>query len=566
MKIRKRYAIWGATMLAAVAALGVRAAYPEDFKLGQNVELVVNTMRSLFMYYVDPVDPTTLGKNAAAGMLSTLDPYTELIHADDSGEFELMISGKYGGIGSIIRQKGEWVQIAEPYLDSPADRAGLEIGDTFLEVEGRDARGMTTAEVSAILKGDAGTTVTIRVRKFLTGEERTLEIRREVIALPAVPYYGMLQGGVGYILHTEFTDGSADVVRSAFADLKAQGATSLVIDLRSNGGGIMQEAVKIVSMFVPRGTEVVSMRGRGEGTDREYRTESEPLDLEIPIAVLVDGNSASAAEIVAGALQDLDRGVVVGQRTFGKGLVQNTLDVGFGSYLKVTTAKYYIPSGRCIQAIDYSQAAEDEGAERRSRYIPDSLINEFRTAGGRRVYDGGGVMPDVRLDPRYNSRFAIVAYSKGYIDDFADRWETELRDGRGVTPRGFALTDGDYAAFAEFMADKDLGYESATGRTLDALRRNAEYERYMTDEVRALLDSLGEALRDDDIRANLEIYRTELSELIEDAIVLRHHHSRGVTEHNLTVGKDAALAAAVGVLGDGEEYGEILASRDTEKK
>jgi carboxyl-terminal processing protease len=556
------------TLLASAAVVVVAigtASYKTDFKLGQNVELVVNMMRSIFLYYVDPVDTDTLGKNAAAGMVSALDPYTELIHADESSELEMMTTGKYGGIGSIIRQRGEWVQIAEPYVGTPAQRAGLEIGDTFLEVDGRDAKGMTTAEVSAALKGDPGTDVTIRVRKFYTGEEQTLTLRREVIALPAVPYYAMVADSVGYIILSEFTDGSADELRSALDALHSQGTRKLVIDLRGNGGGILQEAVKMTGMFTPRGTEVVSMRGRGEGTSREYLTESEPLQLDMPIAVLVDGYSASAAEILAGALQDLDRGVVIGRRTFGKGLVQTTIPVGFGSYLKVTTAKYYIPSGRCIQAIDYSQHEGDDsiGMERRQRLIPDSLISEFRTAGGRRVYDGGGVMPDVRMEAEYNSRFAVVVYSQGLIDDFADEWSRANRDTREIVPGSFALTDEDYTEFTEFMEGKALQYESATDVTLGHLRSAAEQEKYMTPEVEALVDSLSTMLRHDN-RSNLRVYREELSELIEGAIILRSHHARGVTEQNLAT--DNTLARAIEVLQDEAQYSDILTNRDTDKK
>ncbi len=563
--MNKKIRYWGLGVAAVVVAGLGTAALRSDFALGQNVELAVNVMRNIFLYYVDPVDPDTLGKGAAAGMVAELDPYTELIHADESEDFELATTGKYGGIGSLIRQKGEWVQIAEPYEGSPAARAGLEIGDTFMEVDGRNAQGMTTADVSAALKGDPGTNVTIRVRKFYTGEEQTITLRREVIAVPAVTWFGMVADSVGYVRYTEFTDGSSDEVRGAIDALKTRGMRSLVLDLRGNGGGIMQEAVKIAGMFVPRGTEVVSMRGRGEGTSKEYRTENEPLELTMPVAVLVDGYSASAAEIVAGAMQDLDRGVVIGQRTFGKGLVQTTIPVGFGSFMKITTAKYYIPSGRCIQAIDYSQEpeADSTGVGRRQRAIPDSLIGEFRTAGGRKVYDGGGVMPDIRLEPEYNSRFAIALYSEGLVDDFADRWSLANRASREIEPQTFALTDADWADFTQFMEGRKLDYESATGGTVEHLRRVAEYERYLTPEVEALIDSLSTHLRDD-TGANLAIYRAEITGLIEDAIVLRRLYRRGVTEHNLA--SDKILGRAIEVLHDAAEYREILTSRDTERR
>jgi len=561
MTKKTRHALLAAATLAVVA-LGT-AAYKADFKLGQNIEMVVNMMRAVFTNYVDAVDPATLGKNAAAGMVAALDPYTELIHSDDSESFELMTTGKYGGIGSLIRQKGEWVQIAEPYEGSPSGEAGLEIGDTFLEIDGRDARGMTTQDVSKALKGEPGTEVKIRVRKFYTGEEQSLTLTRRVIAFPSVPYHGMAADSVGYIRFTEFTDGSADEMRSALDALRARGARKLVIDLRGNGGGIMQEAVKIVGMFTPRGTGVVEMRGRSEGSNKKYTTETEPVAPAMPVAVLVDGHSASAAEIVAGALQDLDRAVVVGARTFGKGVVQNTMPLGYGSYVKITTAKYYIPSGRCVQAVDYSHQSGEGDLVRSERVIPDSLVNEFRTAGGRRVYDGSGVMPDVRVAEEYGSRFAVVVYSRGLIDDFADEWSRRNRGVREVVPGRFALTDGDWADFTAFVRGKELDYESATGMVLDRLKSTAEAERYMTPEVERMIGELAAALKDDD-EANLALHRGELTRLAEDAIMLRAHHSRGMIENRL-VG-DKVLEAALDVLSDGARYRETLTSRDTERK
>ncbi len=548
-------------VVSALVITGVgTAAYRADFKLGRNVEMVVNIMKAVFLYYVDPVDADTLGKGAADGMLAELDPYTEFIPADDNDAFELMTTGRYGGIGSVIRQRGDEVLIAEPYRGTPSDRAGLEIGDVFVEIEGKSAKGMTTKDVSDALKGEPGTEVTIRVRKLRTGEVETLAIRREVIALPSVPFHGVVRDSVGYIRHSDFTEGSAAEVRAAFLDLKARGINGLILDYRGNGGGIMQEAIEILGMFVPRGTEVVSMRGRGAGTSRTYRTTAVPIDLRIPIAVLVDGSSASASEIVAGALQDLDRGVLLGQRTFGKGLGQSPMPLGDGATLKITTAKYYIPSGRCIQAIDYSTADSLGGG--RPHAIADSLVKEFRTAGGRRVYDGGGVMPDIRLEPEYSSRFAYLVYAKGFVDDFADRWSVE-NISRDVTPSTFRLTDGDWDEFVAFLADKDLDYESATERGLASLRKSAEAERLLTPEITDHLAAIESALADDNVE-NLRLYRPEMERVIENAIVLRRHYSAGVARHNL--GVDGEIVRAVELLEDGATYREILTSRDTDRR
>jgi carboxyl-terminal processing protease len=564
MNRKLRYTLLAAAAVALVAIS--TAAYKADFKLGQNIELVVNMMRAVFTHYVDEVDADTLGKNAAAGMVAALDPYTELIHADDSESFEMMTTGKYGGIGSVIRQKGEWVQIAEPYQDSPSGEAGLEIGDTFLEIDGKSARGMTTTGVSGALRGEPGTKVTIRVKKFHTGREESHTLTRRVIARPAVAYHSMVADSVGYIRFTDFTEGSADEFHGALDALRREGARSLVVDLRSNGGGILQEAVKIVGMFTPSGTPVVEMRGRSAESNRKYATATEPVAPRMPVAVLVDGHSASASEIVAGAFQDLDRAVVVGRRTFGKGVVQSTMQLGYGSYVKITTAKYYIPSGRCVQAVDYSHGGEDDpaGPLGGQRAVPDSLLREFRTAGGRPVWDGSGVVPDVAVEAEYNSRFAVVVYARGYIDDFADEWSRRNRGSRDTAPATFALTDDDWAAFTAFMRDKELEYESATGLVLDRLKATAEAERYMTPEVKELMASLDGALRDDDTEANMALYRGELSRLVEDAIMLRFNHSRGVIAHRLP--SDGELRAALGVLADGERYREILTPHDNEKR
>ena len=382
------------TAAAAVGAAGLLTfAARNDFGLGRNMEIAVNMMRELSLNYVDPVDPDRLMEGAAAGMVSDLDPYTEYIPEEGMQDFELLTTGKYDGIGALIRQKDDYVRIAQPYQGSPADKAGLKIGDKILSIDGKDAKGFTTEQVSSRLKGEPGSKVKVTV-EHLDGTQQTAAIRRERIAIPGVPYAGWVADGIGYIRHSDFTEGCYEEMRAAIERLRTERPLKgLVLDYRSNGGGIMQEAVKILGMFVPKGTEVVSTKGRSEDSKQVFRTDTEPILADLPLTVLINGNSASAAEIVAGALQDLDRAVLIGQRSFGKGLVQSPRPLGYNAMLKLTTAKYYIPSGRCIQAIDYSHSQEGS-----VRAVPDSLISEFTTRAGRKVYDGGGIMPDERPD------------------------------------------------------------------------------------------------------------------------------------------------------------------------
>lgn len=505
--------------------------------------------RDINTFYVDPVDADELLQNAAMGMVVGLDPYTEYFGDEDVENFEILTTGRYAGIGSLISQKDDFVIFAEPYKNSPADKAGIEIGDKIVEIEGRDAKGLTTAEVSAILKGEAGSTVSMKVEKFYTGETVEMKIKRELISMPAIPYYGMLDDTVGYIYHSDFMIDSANQFRNAVMSLREQGAESLVLDYRNNGGGIMSEAVQILSLFMPKGTEVVSMRGRMEDTNAVFVTTGEPIDIHMPIVVLINSNSASAAEIVAGAIQDLDRGVLIGRRSFGKGLVQSTRPMSDNSFLKITTAKYYLPSGRCIQAIDYASRGEDGSI----KHIPDSLVSEFRTAGGRLVFDGGGVSPDIMTPIEYVSRFALILYAKGYISDFADIYSKE-NYGREINPVEFALTDADFERFIEFMDDKDVEWESETSKLLKQLTVKATQERYY-DAVEEQLKSIAENIKDDK-QTNLMLHKEEIIDLIENTVLLRTSYAQGVTEHNIH--KDPEIERAVEVLNDIELYKAIL--------
>lgn len=556
---------WKKYLLAGVAAVAVTggvliAANPQStkgFKIAQNIEILVNMFRDLNLFYVDEIDPDSMLETAAAGMVKNLDPYTELIPAKDMGDFETMTTGKYGGIGSLIRKKGDYVIIADPYKGSPADRAGLRIGDKIVEISGEDAKGFDPSKVSSMLKGDPGTTVKLKVEKFATGEVVPVSIVRERIKIPGVPYYGFVSDSIGYIHHSDFTEESSSDMHKALTELKKSGKLKgLILDYRGNGGGILQEAVKILSMYLPNNTEVVSMKGKMKQLDATFRTKGEPVDLTTPIVVLTGPSSASAAEIVSGALQDMDRAVLMGQRTFGKGLVQSTRPTGYNSYLKVTTAKYYIPSGRCIQAIDYAHKNADGSVG----YVPDSLIKEFTTRNGRKVYDGGGVMPDVKLPADYASRFAMIVYGRGYIDDFVD--EYMKRNSKPVDMISFKLTDKDYNDFVAFMQDKDIEYESESKQALKKLRDNATREKYI-DNISAQLDKIEQGLKDDK-QSNLQLYRKELSDIIEDAIILRSHYSQGVAQHRIQ--RDNDIKAAIELLNDKSRYQKIITTQDTERK
>lgn len=549
---RKKHMV--ALLLFLAFTAGKATAANKDFEVSKSLEVLFNLFREVNANYVDTLNPDDLMKNAAEGMLKDLDPYTEFLSSEEAEKFEILTTGKYGGIGAVIRQTGEWVEIAEPYKGFAADKAGLKIGDRIVAIDGKEMHKASTEDVSKLMKGDPGTKFRLTVKRFEDGTEAEHTIRRERVVIPGVPYYGMINDSVGYILHDNFSEDCSGDIRRAFEELKKRGMKSLVYDLRNNGGGIMQEAVKIVSMFVPKGSEVVSTKGRAAQTHSTLKTTTDPVDTEIKIAVLIGQNSASAAEIVAGALQDTDRAVLLGQRSFGKGLVQAHRPIGYNSYVKMTTAKYYIPSGRCVQAVDYSHANEDGSVGN----IPDSLIQEFTTRNGRKVYDGGGIMPDIKVGTDRLSVFTISLYAEGFLDDFA----AEYIKGSGFKPvdlRKFRLSDEDYAGFVEFMKDKDVKIDSETKLALNALKRNAEKEKY-TERIEAEIKAIEEKIsksKDEE----LQEFKDEIKKIIEDEIVLYYHYSSGVAEHNID--RDETITEALKVLGDPGIYNEITTTRDT---
>ena len=546
----------GAT--ATLLLLG-SAASDNTYKLGKSVEVLVSMLRGINLFYVDEVDPEKLLDAAAQGMTRILDPYTTYLPAESMDDFNTMTTGKYGGVGSLIRKNGEWVEFTAPYKGSPADKAGIRPGDCIVKIDGKSAKGMTTQQVSSLLKGDPGSAVKLTVRKFPTDEEVDLKIKRERIAIPGVPYYGMVADSIGYITHTDFTEGCSADLLAAYKALDSLGMKGLVLDYRSNSGGILQEAVKILSIFLPKGTEVVSTRSpKHTAKNTSFKTESAPLSLDLPIVVLTNSGTASAAEIVAGALQDTDRAVLVGQRTFGKGLVQSTLPLGYNAYAKITTAKYYLPSGRCVQAIDYAHRNDDGSVAS----VPDSLITEFKTGAGRRVYDGGGVMPDVVLEPQYVSNFAYVVYGMGHVDNFVNdyckRHYNELR----VDPTQWRFDEVAYGEFVEYMKDKEVAWESDAQRYWKRFKEAAEKERWnedMTSQIEAIEQNIT-----NDTRENILLYQKELTEIIEDNIVSRYCYNEGGIEHSLK--DDSELHAAIELLTQPERYKAIVTSQDTARK
>lgn len=525
-----------------------------NFQIAKNLDIFNAIFKELDMFYVDTVNPEKTIKEGIDAMLMQLDPYTNYFAEEDMGDLKQMITGKYGGIGSLITfyKAKNRVAIAEPFENTPAAKAGLKAGDILLEIDGKDLLGKKQDEVSNLLRGEIGTSFMLKVER--PGEKKPLEFKltRESIQINPVPYYGIVGKNTGYIVLTSFTDKSAKEVRKALIDLKQKGITSLILDLRNNGGGSLNEAVDIVNLFVPKGKEVVSTKGKVKQWDRTYKTTREPLDSEIPLAVLVNSGSASASEIVAGALQDLDRAVIVGTKTFGKGLVQTTRDLPYNGSLKVTTAKYYIPSGRCIQAIDYSHRNEDGSVGR----IPDSLTTVFHTSVGREVRDGGGISPDkeIKAEKLPNILFYLVADNQ--IFDFATDYC--LKHPTIVPVEEFEVTDEDYAAFKEKVKKADFKYDRQSEKVLKNLKEVAEFEGYMDDaseEFAALEKKLNHNLDRD-----LDHFSKDIKRLIADEIVKRYYYQKGSILEQLK--DDENVEEAIKILNDQPEYQKILTKKE----
>ncbi|MEI3081862.1 S41 family peptidase [Paraprevotella clara] len=523
-----------------------------NFEISKNLEIFNDIYKQLDMFYVDSLSADTVIEWGIDAMLRQVDPFTVYYPEEGMDELKEMTTGKYAGIGAVIRfyKKEDRVMVIEPQEDSPAIEAGVKGGDLILSIDGKDMKGKSTQEVSENLRGDAGTTFELTVKRAGVEHPLSFKITRRNIAMPPVPYYGMVADGIGYIYFERFVDGCSRDVRRAVVDLKEQGAKALVIDMRGNPGGPLSEAVEVTNLFVPRGQKVVYTKGKLASVNSEHYTKKEPLDVDIPVAVLVDGSTASSAEIVSGAWQDWDRAVIVGERTYGKGLVQMIREVPYHGSLKVTTSRYYIPSGRCIQAYDYRHLNPDGSA----KTLPDSLTKAFKTAGGREVRDGGGIKPDVVITP---DSLPSIVYDIATSDVLLDYVNHYVQTHATIAPAGdFSLTDADYADFVKMVEESDFTYKRRTEEMMKLLERTARFEGCY-EGAKPEFEALAAKMKGG-VAADLELPKNkeEIKSVLESDIVARYYFRRGVVQQQLKTDKD--LKTALEILTDTERYESLL--------
>ncbi|MBQ2398137.1 MAG: S41 family peptidase [Bacteroidales bacterium] len=516
------------------------------FEMNKAIETFGSVFKSLHSNYVDELNSGDLVKTAIDAMLAKLDPYTNFYPESEMEEVKLQYLGQYGGIGALIHYKNGIVYISEPYEGLPAYKAGVKAGDAILSIDGESAKGKTSNQVSEKLRGQAGTEIELELER--DGKIIKKTFRREDIQLPNVPYFGMIDSVVGYIKLNEFTKEAAKHVQEAFENLKRQNMQYLIFDLRGNGGGLLQEAVNIVNLFVDKGQVVVSTKAKTVEKNSVFKTTKKAIDTKIPIVVLIDGTSASASEIVSGSLQDFDRAVIMGQCSFGKGLVQNILPLIYNSQIKVTVSKYYIPSGRCIQAIDYSHRDKDGNANK----IPDSLRTAFKTKGGRTVYDGLGIEPDITIAPEYASNIAIALISKFLCFDYATKFVKE--NPNIASAKDFEITDEIYNDFIEFLKDKDYNYTTTSEKILDDLIASAKKEKLGENtlkEIELIKTQIAEDKKEDLIK-----YKEDIKEILLSEIVVRYYNQKGRIEALLK--HDNEVKQATELLYNKKEYEKIL--------
>ena len=546
--------IW-ISMLALLLALPTFAQKDKDhdFKVAKNMDVFNAIYKNLDMMYVDTLNADEVIGYGIKAMLGSLDPYTTYYPESDQKELKRMLTGKYAGVGALIRYNNQLqtVVIDEPYENMPAAEAGLKKGDVILSIADTSMVGKEVSYVSDHLRGEPGTSFIIKIKRPSTGKEMKMKVTRRTIQMPYLPYYGMLQNQVGYINYNSFTENSARDVRRAFIDLRKQGAKSLVLDLRDNGGGSVQEAISIVNMFLPKNKLILQMKGKLKRSNNEYKTSVEPIDTVMPIAVLVNENTASASEITSGSLQDYDRAIILGTRTYGKGLVQTTMDLPYNGQMKLTTAKYYIPSGRCVQALNYKHA---KGGY--VEHVPDSLTKVFYTAGGREVRDGGGVKPDVEVKPDSLPNIAFYLAGARDSNEVMLNYEVDyIAKHPTIAPaKDFALTDADYDEFKSRVLKADFKYDRETEKYLKDLEKLAKFEGYYED-ARPEFEALKKKLSHN-VAKDLDFNKDYIKQLLENDIVAAYYFQAGAIQNSLRY--DKQVKAAVKLLNSPEEYGKIL--------
>lgn len=521
----------------------------EYFEIAKNLTIFNEVYKNVNIYFVDETNPGELMKTGIDAMLTSLDPYTNYIPESSVEDQRIIQTGQYGGIGALIKKQGDYILISEPYDNFPAQKAGLKAGDKIIEIDGKPLKGKSSSEVSELLKGTAGTDINILIERYNENQRLEKKVTREVIKIPSVPYFDMLNETTGYIKLTSFTSSASQEVGEAFEKLKdSNNLKSLVLDLRGNGGGLLNEAVEIVNFFVNKGVTVVEMKGRLKENNQVYRTKSSPKDTEIPLVVLIDGGSASASEIVSGGLQDLDRAVIVGQQSFGKGLVQQYKKMDYNTQIKVTIAKYYTPSGRCIQRLDYS----DRNKSGRGSSISDSLISYFKTKNGRDVRDGRGIDPDIEIEEIKYSALAQELVIEDYIFDFATQfyYENDTID----LPENYVLDKKTYENFKQFVKNKDFEYKTYSSETLNDLIETTKEEGYYEDykeEIELLKNKLAPNKERD-----LDKFKDQIKELLTNEIVSRYYYQKGRVK--VTLNNDPFIKESIKILGDKAAYDKLL--------
>lgn len=543
-KMSKKIKIFVVSCVVILSSFSFTDSY---FEIAKNLDIFTTVYRELNNYYVDETDPGKLMKTAIDKMLKSLDPYTNYIPESEIEDFQFMTTGQYGGIGAVITKRKDYVFISEPYKGFPAQKAGLIAGDKILEIDGESAKGKNTEEVSKALKGQPNTDVELLIERPYMKEPFTVNFKRQKISVKSVPYFSYVDDGIGYIKLRSFTRDCSKDIKEALLDLKKQEELrGLILDLRGNPGGLLNESVSIVNLFVEKGQEVVSTKGKIESWDKVYKASRSPIDLETPIVVLINQSSASASEIVAGAIQDLDRGIVIGKRSFGKGLVQQTKKLSYNSQLKLTVAKYYIPSGRCIQALDYSNRNEDGSVGK----VPDSLMTAFKTKNGRTVYDGGGIKPDVEVEQDDISNLIISLIQERLFFDYA----TYFKHSNASLDSSFTMNDKDFNSFVNFLSDKSYDYKTETEKALEELKSTSENENYFEFIESKFLDLSNEfeINKKNDLNRNKDI----IKEILSEEIVSRYYFQEGRIRTSLKYDKE--VQEAIKYLAQQNLYDSVL--------